>query len=487
MSNNSLPRVAIIGGGLTGLSAAHRLIELAENQNRPVDVSLYEASDRLGGLFGTRTIDGYTIETGADSFITNKPWGINLCRRLGLDDRIIGTNPEHRRSLILHQGRPVPTPEGFDLLVPRKLRALLSSPFLSPVGNASVAAEAFVPPRADGADESLASFVRRRLGQEALDRIIQPMVGGIYTSDPEKLSMLATIPRFVEMEREHGSLLKAVWRERSSAAATTADNVPSGARYSLFASLAGGMSDLLNALEKRVRSVGSIHLGTRVDAVRPAGDGGYVLETSQGEELHFDAAILALPSYVTARLIGDWDAGLAERLGEIEYASSAIVVTGHRLADVSHPLDAFGLVIPHIEGRKILAVSFLSRKFPGRAPDGHVVLRTFVGGAMQPEMLDRSDEELISLVRGELEEILGVTGEPTFSVVARYERAMPQYHVGHLDRVAAIEAASARHLALGIAGNAYHGVGIPDSVHSGEQAAEQIFEAVTSSEHNDDE
>ena len=431
MSDSSYPRIAVVGGGLTGLSAAHRLLELAESANRPADITLYEANDRVGGLFGTRTIDGYTIETGADSFITNKPWGIDLCRRLRLDDQVIGTNQAYRRSLILHEGRPVPTPEGFDLLVPRKLRALLSSPFLSPVGNASVAAEAFVPPRTDGADESLASFVRRRLGQEALDRLIQPMVGGIYTSDPEKLSMLATIPRFVEMEREHGSLLKAVWKERaSSSAPSTADQVPSGARYSLFASLAGGMSDLLNALDERVRNGGSMHLGTRVDAVHPAASGGYVLETADGGEHRFDAAILALPSYVTAKLVSGWDAGLAELLGEIEYASSAIVVSGHRLADIAHPLDAFGLVIPHVEGRRILAVSFLSRKFPGRAPDGHIVLRTFVGGAMQPELLDRSDEELIALVRGELEEILGVTGEPTLAVVARYERAMPQYHVG---------------------------------------------------------
>ena len=483
MSDFPCPRIAVVGGGLTGLSAAHRLLELAESANRPADVTLYEASERVGGLFGTRTIDGYTIETGADSFITNKPWGIDLCRRLGLDDQIIGTNQAYRRSLILHEGRPVPTPEGFDLLVPRKLRALLSSPFLSPVGNASVAAEAFVPPRTDGADESLASFVRRRLGQEALDRIIQPMVGGIYTSDPEKLSMLATIPRFVEMEQEHGSLLKAVWKERaSSSAPSPTDQVPSGARYSLFASLAGGMSDLLNALDERVRNGGSMHLGTRVDALHPAASGGYVLETSEDGELPFDAVILALPSYVTAKLVRGWDAGLAELLGEIEYASSAIVVSGHRLADIAHPLDAFGLVIPHVEGRRILAVSFLSRKFPGRAPDGHIVLRTFVGGAMQPELLDRNDAELIALVRGELEEILGVTGEPTLAVVARYERAMPQYHVGHLDRVAAIEAASARHLALGIAGNAYHGVGIPDSIHSGEQAAERIFQTLTASD-----
>jgi protoporphyrinogen/coproporphyrinogen III oxidase len=469
-------RIAVIGGGISGLAAAHRLLELADAAGRRVEVSLYEAADRLGGVFGTQRIDGYTIETGADSFITNKPWGIDLCRRLGLGDQLIGTDDEHRRSLILHRGQPVPTPGGFELLVPLKLRALLASPFLSLEGKVRVAQEAFVPPRTDEADESLAAFVRRRFGQELLERIVQPLVGGIYTSDPEKLSLHATLPRFVEMEREHGSLLRAVWQQRRRASEPESpDNIPSGVRYGLFVSLKEGMSTLLDALEGRLRRRCTLHLGKPVTRVTPDARGGYTLETSGGAGETFDQVILALPAYRAADLIAPWDSNLASRLREIEYASSAIVVTGHHQKDIANPLGAFGLVVPHIERRKILAVSFLSRKFPSRAPEGDVILRTFVGGAMQPELLERDDESLIQLVRDELRELLGVRGEPTACVVARYERGMPQYHVGHEARVGGVERAADAHPSLALAGNAYHGVGLPDAIHSGEQAAERIF------------
>lgn len=478
--NQSPPsRIAIIGGGISGLAAAHRLIELADEHDQRVDVTLFEATDRLGGVFGTQTIDGFTVETGADSFITNKPWAVNLCERLGLGDQLIGTNEQFRRSLILHDSRPVPTPDGFELLVPRKLRALLSSPFLSMEGKLRAAAEAFVPPRTDPTDESLADFVRRRFGQEMLDRIVQPMVGGIYTSDPERLSMAATLPRFVEMERRHGSLLRAVWSERHQAASDEPpDDIPSGARYGLFVTLVGGMSELLNTLDHRLRFHTTIQLSTRVATVIPGNDGKITLTADDQPNEPFDAVILAVPTYIAADLVHPWDSELSARLNQIEYASSAIVVTGHRLADISHPLDAFGLVIPHCEGRRILAVSFLSRKFPGRAPEGHVQLRTFVGGAMQSELLAMEDAALITMVREELQSLLDVEGEPSLAVVTRYDRAMPQYHVGHQQRVAAIEAAAAKHSRLALAGNAYHGVGLPDAIHSGEQAAERVFRSI---------
>lgn len=469
------PRIAVVGGGISGLSAAHRLLELADQTGRPIEVTLFEAAGRMGGVFGTQRIDGYTIETGADSFITNKPWGIDLCRRLGLGDQLISTDDEHRRSLILHEGRPVPTPEGFELLVPRSLRSLLASPFLSRDGKLRVAAEAFVPPRTDEADESLAAFVRRRFGNELLERIVQPLVGGIYTSDPEKLSLHATLPRFVEMEREHGSLLRAVWHQRRRASQNAPDYIPSGARYGLFVSLRDGLSTLLDALVERLQQRCTLHLRTPIASVSPHPTGSYTLQARGAAPQTFDRLILALPAWGASELVAPWDGDLSARLGEIEYASSAIVVTGHHLQDVAHPLDAFGLVIPHIERRKILAVSFLSRKFPTRAPQGDVILRTFVGGAMQPELLQRDDESLVRLVREELRELLGVRGEPTLSVVARYERGMPQYHVGHEQRVAAIEQAVAAHPGLALAGNAYHGVGLPDAIHSGEQAAERIF------------
>ena len=477
------PRVVVIGGGITGLAAAHRLLELADEQGRQVEVTLVEASDRVGGVFGTRRIDDYTIETGADSFITDKPWAVDLCRRLGLEESLIGVSPEYRRALILFRGRPVPAPEGLNLMAPTRFGPMLRTPLLSPLGKLRLGLEPLIPRRASADDESLGSFVRRRFGGEMLERIVQPMVGGIYTADPEKLSLSATLPRFVEMERDYRSLTRAVLSNRRKQKANPED--ASGARYGMFASLAGGMSQLLDALAARIESTGAIRVGHAAVTVEPSGGdcggtpaGTFQIRLSDGSEIESDAAVLTVPAHRSADLIDGWAEELAEALREIEYASSAIVVTGHRLEDIEHPLDAAGLVVPNVEGRSILAVSFLSRKFSGRAPEGRVVLRTFVGGAMHPELLGQTDEELTSLVLSELREILGVGGRPEFSTVVHYHRAMPQYHVGHHGRVSAIEDLASRYSRLALAGNAYRGVGLPDCIHSGESAAERIWKEV---------
>ncbi|MFG0333851.1 MAG: protoporphyrinogen oxidase [Maioricimonas sp. JB049] len=471
-------RVAVVGGGISGLAAAHRLLE----QNPAVAVTVYEASPRVGGVFGTEQVGDYRIETGADSFITNKPHALDLCRRLGLEDRLISTDSTYRRSLILHNGLPVPTPDGFNLMVPARIGPILRTPLLSPLGKLRLGLEYFVPRRRDDKDESLASFVRRRLGQQVFERIVQPMVGGIYTSDPEKLSLSATLPRFVDMERDHGSLIRAALRQRRDNREVSGEaSAASGARYGLFASLKGGMSELLEALSRRLNANDALRLDCPVVAIQPAHQAdwsGYAIGRADGTTEHVDAVILAVPAYRAADLLDDWNRELAEALRGIEYASSGIVISGHRLENVRHPLDAFGLVIPHIEQRQILAVSFLSRKFHGRAPEGRVVLRTFVGGALQPELLEQSDDDLISMVHGELRDILGVEGEPDFVRVARWHRKMPQYHIGHLERVQQIESLTRRSPGLFIAGNAYHGVGIPDCIRSGEQAAQRALETL---------
>ncbi len=465
--------MAVIGGGITGLSAAHRLLELQDQLPRPVEITLFESGERLGGVMGTLEIDGYRVETGADSFITDKPWAVDLVERLGLADRLISTDARFRRSLVLFRGQPTPVPEGFMLLAPAKIGPVLKSPLLSVWGKLRLGCEYFLPRRNADEDESLSHFVRRRLGREVLERIVQPLVGGIYTSDPEKLSLRATMPRFLEMEANHRSLIRA---SRAAAAEKRSDAASgSGARYGLFATLKLGISELIDALTASVARC-RIRTQTRVARIVAA-------QASQTAKLEmeaagtetFDAVIAALPAFRVADLVSSTSPQLAAELNSIEYASSAVVVTGHQLADISHPLDAFGLVIPAVENRKILAVSFTSRKFPDRAPEGCAQLRTFVGGAMQPELLELDDQDLLALVRRELSEVLGVGGAPQFSRITRYERAMPQYHVGHLQRVARIEAAAAEIPTLEVAGNAYHGVGIPDCVHSGEQAAERVI------------
>ena len=467
-------RVAVIGGGISGLAAAHRLAELSARDSRPLELVVFEARASAGGLVGTRTIGDYRVELGADSFITNKPWAVDLCRRLGIEDRLVPTDARYRRSLVLRRGQPLPVPDGFQLLSPVDVGAVLRSSIFSWPGKLRMALEYVKPRGGSDLDESLAHFVRRRFGNEALERLVQPLVGGIYTSDPEKLSLRATLPRFLEMEREHGSLIRALQRQRTIGR----DNDPaaSGARYGLFTTPADGISELVDALCAKVSQAATIRLNTEVQKIAPHADGrGFIVELPAGAHDDFDAVVVALPAYKAARLIDGFAERAAAVLDTIEYASTAIVVSGHKLADVRHSLNAFGLVVPAIEKRKILAVSFTSRKFPNRAPEGCVQLRTFVGGAMQPELLDQSDDEIKLLVQRELEEIFGVTWRPDFTIVARWMRSMPQYHVGHLDRVAWIEEGLANFSNLALAGNALYGVGLPDSIHSGEMAAERVF------------
>lgn len=509
-------RIAIIGGGLSGLAAAHRLIELTQAAPPTAprcEITLLEAGSRLGGIVATTSLDGYLIDTGADSFLTNKPGALGLCRRLGIEDRLVATDPQYRGAHVVFDGRSVPVPAGFQLLSPTAIWPMLTTPILSPWGKLRLLMEYFVPARrartATGrkgenfADESLAAFVRRRFGREALERLVQPLVGGIYTSDPERLSLAATMPRFLEQEREFGSLIRAARSAKNNdsprdvmpSSEKSRDQTSSGARYGLFAGLAGGMEDLLAALRSRVAAACTVKLNARVTAVQrgnahsqrepevfgdDASPTGYQLTLSNDSHLNFDAVIVATTTHHAAMMLDALAPELASELQRIEYASSAVVITGHRLADVRHPLDSFGLVVPHRERRRILATSFSSRKFPARAPAGSVLLRTFVGGAMQPELNDLPDDDLLRLVRSELSDLLGVSGAPEIALVVRYPRAMPQYHVGHLDRVARIESLTARHLGLALAGNAYRGVGIPDAIHSGEKAAEKAFAAQAS-------
>lgn len=468
-------RIVIVGAGLSGLAAAHRLQELSVERQVPLDIVLVESGPRTGGAVGTIREQGYLVDTGADSFLTSKPGAVSLCRRLEIENRLIPTDTRYRGALVLYDGRPVPVPDGFQLLSPTALWPMVTTPLLSPWGKLRLFAEYFVPPAKKLSDESLASFVRRRLGAEALDRLVQPLVGGIYTSDPETLSLAATIPRFLEMEQRHGSLIRAALADRKKPSAESSDRTSSGARYGLFAGLKGGLQDLVDALTKSISAKCVIRLGTRVTSLKPTGSQ-WRLGLSTGEWWNADGVLLTLPTHAASELVDDFDKPLAGLLSEIDYASSAIVVTGHKLANVSHPLNAFGMVIPERERRKILAISFSSRKFPDRAPEGRVLLRTFVGGALHPEAMLQTDEEMIATVREELAKTLGVTGEPDFAKACRYVRAMPQYTLGHLDRVAAIEAGVKPYLGLELAGTGYRGVGVPDAIEQAERAAERLFE-----------
>lgn len=465
-------RVVVIGAGLTGLTAAYRAHRMATTAGEPIDLVVLEANDRVGGAIWTTARDGFTLEGGADSFITNKPWGVELCEELGLSDRLISADVKNRRSFVVRDGKLHPVPEGFVLMAPAKLGPFLTTPILSLPGKLRALFDLFIPRKRDDADESLASFVKRRFGREVLDRLVQPLVGGIYTADPIDLSLKATLPQFLGMEKEYGGLIRAgLSRSRRDRAI---ERESSGARYGLFVTPSEGMAVLPKTLADSLPA-GSIRLSTpvrRVGRVDSGRTGEWRVELLDGRPLDCDRLVIATEAHASARLLDAFDAELAMQLRSIPYASSVIVQLAYRRDQVSHPLDGFGVVVPRIEGRSILAISFPSVKFPCRAPAGTVLFRVFLGGATQPELFDLDDDELQVIVRAELRSLLGVDGEPILVEIARHARAMPQYNLGHLDRVAAIRALEASHPGLILAGNAFSGVGVPDCIRSGELAAE---------------
>jgi oxygen-dependent protoporphyrinogen oxidase len=456
-----IEKIVIVGGGISGLAAAHRITEL----NPSAHVTILEASDRLGGTIQTEHRDGFLIERGPDSFISEKPHAVALAKRLGLESQLIQTNEEFRRSFIVRDGRLRAVPDGFQLMAPSRMLPFITSDIFSLAGKARMAADLILPRKKTNGDESLASFVRRRLGQEALARMAQPMVGGIYTADPETLSLRATLPRFLDMEQKHRSLILAMMRQGRAQKTGT-----SGARYSLFVSFERGMQVLIDAVTRI-----NADLRVRTTAQRLAFDRRWTIYTDQNEGIEADAVCLAVPAYAAASLLSDIDARLAEKLRAIKYASTATINFNYRRAAIEHPLNGFGFVVPLIEKRSLIACTFSSVKFAGRAPEDHVLLRAFAGGALQPEIFALNEDLMAKRVEADLRELLGIHEDPRFVEVAKWERSMPQYEVGHLDRVSEIERLASELPGLSLAGNAYRGAGIPDCIRSGEAAAESLL------------
>jgi len=412
------------------------------------------------------------MEQGPDCFLSAKPWGVHLCEELGLGDELIGTTTQYRQSFIVRGGRLVPVPQGFYLMAPGSWRSLLTTPVFSWRGKLRMALDLVVPRRTATTDESLAQFVTRRLGREALERMAQPMVGGIYTADPQYLSMQATMPQFLEMEQRHGSLIRAMLQKQRSASSTVVGT--SGPRYGLFVSFRHGMQTLVDTLVAHLPA-STVRLHTPVRCLqRIAEPQRWLVHLDQQPALEADAVCVSLPAPQAGQLLRAVDDSLATTLEAMPYASSAIVNLVCTRAQVSHPLNGMGFVVPAIEQRTLLACSFSSVKFAGRAPQNQVLLRAFVGGALQQEQLARSDVGIQQAVVDDLRQLLGLTGEPVAISLTRHLAAMPQYHVGHLDRVAHITSRMAHYPGLTLAGNAYHGVGIPDCIHSADSAAQTL-------------
>ena len=470
-------RAIVIGGGITGLAAAYRLKREAEKRDIPLEITLLEASNRVGGVIQTEHRDGFIIEHGPDAFISTKPWAKALCEELGIAGQLIGTNPKVRRSFVVRKGKLLPVPEGFYMMAPGSFGPFLKSPIFSLLGKLRIALDLFIPRRSDIDDESVAEFVRRRLGTEAFERMAQPMIGGIYTSDAENLSLKATFPRFLEMEREHGSIIKALLVQKRKAAQTSRDT--SGPRYSLFLSFEEGMQTLVDILAENLS--GCIRLCTCVTAIKKKeNETGWRVYLENGEMLESDLLCLALPAPQTSKILANVLPPLAEKLSAIPYTSSATVNLTFRREDIPHPLNGMGFVVPVTEQLNLVGCSFSSVKFENRAPADHVLLRAFVGGNTFEGDVNGNltQNDFVSTALKNVSELLTIKKEPLFSIVSEHSQAMAQYLVGHQKLVSEIEKLAKDLCGLALAGNAYHGIGIPDCIHSGEQAALTLLDVI---------
>ncbi len=467
----ALKRVIVIGGGITGLAVTYRLIQESRKRNLPIDVSLLEESGRFGGTIGTSREAGCLLEHGPDCFLSARPAGLALCRELGLEQNLIGTNPDCRRSFILRGNSLLPVPHGFYLLAPSSFSQFLTSPIFSPLGKLRTALDLVIPRRRGGGDETLASFVRRRLGREALERMAQPMVAGIYSADPEELSLEATFPQFLEMEREHRSVILALRKRMREG---SAEKMASGPRYGLFVALREGMGGLVSALLGRFPQE-TLRPGRRAVSLRCEGGRWYVGIEGEGES-EADAVCQTLPAGPAAGLLRGAAPRMAGSLEGIPYGSVGTLNLVFRKEQVRRPLDGMGFVVPAVEGRALLACSFSSTKFEARAPEGLVLLRAFFTGTETDGTFSLPDDEVVTRLLGELRAVLGIQGDPEMTLLKRYPRSMPQYRLGHLDRVSAIEKEVESLPGFAIAGSAYRGVGIPDCIAGADQAAERLLE-----------
>jgi oxygen-dependent protoporphyrinogen oxidase len=502
-------RFVVVGGGIAGLAAAHAATVRAREVGLRVSVTVLERSPRFGGPLVTDEVDGFVLDAGPDSWVATKPHAAALARDLGLGEDLIGTNEATRRYYVAYAGRLHPVPEGLVLGVPTRLLPLAASRLFSWPGKIRMAFEPFVRARRfDGDDdESIADFASRRLGREAADRLVAPLLGGISAGDASELSARAAIPQLVALERDHGSLvvgMRAAQKARVAAAAASGrggagtergaertDDGSGGAgrgerrkavSSSGFLSLRGGIGTLPRALCAELARQGvTLRPGTPAHALART-DTGFALEIGAGERVEADALVLAVPGHAASSLLGGIDGVVANTLDQIEYGSTATVFLAYRCAEVSHPLDGVGFVVPRSLGMPILASTWVSSKWVGRAPAGHALIRAFFGGAQGHDVLRRDDGALADLAQRELRTLMGIDVRPLWSRVYRFERATAQMRVGHLARMREVRERLARAApAIRIAGGGYDGVGIPDCIRQGQDAAHALVEELRSS------
>lgn len=455
-------RVVIAGGGVTGLAAAYQLQKLSRKAGVETEIVLVEKDSFLGGKTQTEVVDGLVIEHGPDSYIGYKPWFNQVCKELGLPT--VGTNPKIRSTYILHKGHMEQLPVGMNIMIPTEIWPFLKTRLLTPWGKLRAGLEPFIPLKKSEEDESIGSFVGRRFGREVLDHVAGPLMGGIHGGDWENVSIKATFPMFPKMEREQGSLLLAGQRSKA--------NKPKGPTGSAFLTVPTGLKSAVDAMVKACDGV-QFKLGTTVSRLTPMAGGRYLVELSTGEQLEAGAVILATPAYVAADLVQPHLPDVAAELNEIPYGNSVVVAVAYNRDEVKHPLNASGFLVPHTEPMEVTAATWVSSKWPHSVPEGKVLFRCFLGRGYGKDWTKESDEAILTTVKDGLKKTMGLTAEPVLHRIFRWPRAMAQYRVGHLERIDRVDALMAKAPGLYLAGAAYRGVGLPDCVREGNQAAEK--------------
>ncbi len=468
-----MPKIAIIGGGISGLSCAYRLLELAKEFGKELEVRIFERGDRLGGTIETEIRDGFVLEKGPDSFISEKPAAVELAKKLRIENFLINTRSENRKSFILKNGKLFPVPPGFYLIAPTQALEFMKSPLLSFPARCRAMAEIFIPKRVSENDESIGSFVRRRFGDEMLERIGQPMIGGIYTGDPDRLSLLSTMPRFRDLEKKSGSVIKGMLAAMSRT--ETGVSEASGPRYSLFLSFKNGMETLVSSLMSQI-PYNFVQFESKLTEIDYSFEKqAWFVEMQNGEVYEADAVCVAASARTAAQLFANSFPDLSRKLNRIRFESVATINFAFKRDQIRHLLDGFGFVVPKIEKRPLVACSFSSQKFEGRAPNDCVLLRAFTGGAFGREYYQMEDKDLISAVARDLAELLGIQGDALFYDLARYPNAMVQYEVGHLELVGSIQSDINEMKGLFLTGSSFKGVGIPDCIADAFKQAEAMF------------
>lgn len=474
-----IPRsIVIIGGGISGLSTAFALQEQAAAADIALTCTILDAAPVWGGKILTHRVGRLVMEAGPDSFLSQKPWAMELCRRLGIADQLIDTNPVEKKASVLRGGQLHELPEGLVTFTPTQLGPFFRSGLLSWLDLARMGCDVLIPPRRSTDDESLASFFRRRFGRHACERVMEPLMAGIYAGDAEQMSLRATFPRFYELEQAHGSVIRGMMAARRARTQKVSDGHP---RHTMFVTLKNGLTDLVAGLTEHIRQAGGVlKAGVQAESLRvrshQAGRWMYDVICTDGTAISAEALVLATPAYVSAELVRPLTPMAAGLMEMIPYASTATISMIYPAGAVGNRLQGFGFVVPRIEGRDLIAATWTSLKWPHRAPPEDVSVRCYLGGVGREAILQRDDEALVLRVREELASIVGLQATPHYVEVNRWNRAMPQYTIGHLDRLAQLEASLSRFGGLAVTGAGYRGVGIPDCIRDGAETAAKLLQ-----------